>query len=132
MKSIDRRELRTAIRNSLLIVAIIHILAFLRVFESQQLTVETVWRALRFRLPIWTAWSLVAPGIWLLARYLSSRRLKSFQALAWFVFGCILSLASYYLLEAFFRILFLGGPFFDSFIETKEICFGAGIFRSTP
>jgi sensor histidine kinase YesM len=120
MKSFDRKAAWTAIRNSLLIVAAIHILVLLRSPQLEQFSLYNLLMRNRGQLLRWLAWSLVAPGIGLLARYFATRRLKWFQAFGLLLSGCMVSMSFYYVLEELFKMLFLGRPFFESFSETQK------------
>ena len=63
MKSFGRKAAWTAIRNSLLIVAAIHILILLRSSQFEQFSLNNLLMRNRGQLLRWLAWSLVAPGI---------------------------------------------------------------------
>ncbi len=120
MKPFDRKAAWTASRNSLLIVAAIHILILLRSLQTEQFSLYSLLTRNPGHLLRWLAWSLVAPGIGLLARYLATRRLKWFQASGFVLSGCLIFMFFYYVLEELFKMLFLGRPFFESFIETQK------------
>jgi two-component system, LytTR family, sensor kinase len=115
-----RKGAWTSIRNSLLVVAAVHILILLRNFQLEPFALKSLVTRQPGQLLRWLAWSLVAPGIGLLARYFATRRLKWFQAFGLFIAGGILSLLCYYVLEELFKMLFLGRSFFESFAETRK------------
>jgi two-component system, LytTR family, sensor kinase len=120
MKSLDRKAAWTAIRNSLLIVAAIHILVLLRSSPPGQFNLSDLFMRNRGQLLRWLAWSLVAPGIGLMARYFATRRLKWFQAFGLLLSSGIITMSLYYVLEELLKTLFLGRPFFESFGETQK------------
>lgn len=120
MRSFDRKAAWAAIRHSLLIVAAIHILILLRSSPPGKFSLSEFLASNQGHLLRWLAWSLVAPGIGLLARYFSTRRLKWFQATGLLASCGVLSMSLYYLLEELFKMLFLGRPFFESVAETQK------------
>lgn len=120
MESFDQKTFWLATRNSLLVVAVIHILILLRSAQSEGLSLASLVAGQPGQLLRWLAWSLVAPVIGLLARYFASRRLRWFQALGLLVSGGIISMSLYYVLEELFKMLFLGRPFFESVVETQK------------
>jgi len=120
MGSFDRKAAWPAVRNSLLVVAAIHILILLRSLQLEHFSLSQWIASNRGHLLRWLAWSLVAPGIGLLARYFATRRLKGLQGLGLLLGGGGLALAGYYVLEELFKMFFLGLPFFESFAETRK------------
>jgi signal transduction histidine kinase len=120
MGPIDRRSVWAAVRYPLLIVAAIHILALLRSLPSGPFRLTDLLTRQPGLWLRWLAWSLVAPGIGLLARFLAARRLRWFPALVLLLSGGLTSIALYYILEGSFQTLFLGLPFFGSFAETQK------------
>ncbi len=120
MKSFDRKAAWPAIRNSLLIIAVIHILILLRSSQPGPFSLKDLWTRQPGQWLRWLAWSLVAPGIGLLARYFATRRLRWFKAIGLLLAGGIISMSLFYVLEELFKALFLGRPFFESFIETQK------------
>ena len=120
MKSFDRKAAWTAIRNSVLVVAAVHILILLRSSQTGPFNLRDLWTRQPGQWLRWLAWSLVAPAIGLLARYFATRRLKGLHAFGLLISGCIISMSFYYVLEELFKMLFLGRPFFESFAETRK------------
>jgi two-component system LytT family sensor kinase len=120
MKVLDRKSAWAAIRNSLLIVAAIHILVLLRSFPPGQFNLNDLFMRNRGQLLRWLAWSLVAPGIGLLARAIAARRLRWLKAAGLILAGGLISISLYYVLEEALKVLILGRPFFESFAETQK------------
>ncbi len=83
MDSFERKRTWAAIRNSLLIVAVVYLVDLLRGFQSDLIAPNNRWRWVGGQMPAWLAWSLIAPGIGLIAKYFSIRRLKWFQTVGW-------------------------------------------------
>jgi two-component system LytT family sensor kinase len=120
MESLGRKAVWPSIRNPLLVVAVIHILIILRSAQSEGVSLTSLLTRQPGQWLRWLAWSLVAPGIGLLARYVATRRLKWSHAVGLFIASGVLSLLGYYILEELFKMLFLGRPFFESFAETRK------------
>jgi len=120
MNPLDRRSTWPAIRNSLLIVAAIHLLILLRRSPGESFNLSDLLTRQPGLWLRWLAWSLVAPGIGLLARYLATRQLKWLQTTGLLVSGGVAALSVFYILEELLKVLVLGHPFFGSFDETVK------------
>lgn len=125
MKFFDRRSAWPAVRNALLIVAAIHVLILLRSSQPGPFSLRDLWTRQPGQWLRWLAWSLVAPGIALLARSMAVRRLRWFQAIGLVFASGIISMSLFYVLEEFFKAFFLGRPFFESFVETQKNFLGS-------
>jgi two-component system LytT family sensor kinase len=120
MKALDRKAAWPAIRNSLLIIAAIHILILLRNFQPGPFSLKDLWANQPGQWLRWLAWSLVAPGVGLLARAIAARRPRWPKAAGLILAGGLASISLSYVLEESLKVLVLGRPFFESFAETQK------------
>jgi two-component system LytT family sensor kinase len=120
MKALDRKAAWPAIRNSLLIIAAIHILIHLRNFQPGPFSLKDLWANQPGQWLRWLAWSLVAPGVGLLARAIAARRPRWPKAAGLILAGGLASISLSYVLEESLKVLVLGRPFFESFAETQK------------
>lgn len=120
MRSTDRISAWPAVRNSLLVVAAVHILILLRSSPSGPFSLKDLWSNQPGLWLRWLAWSLVAPGVGLLARAVAARRPIWPKAAGLILAGGLASISLYYVLEESLKVLVLGRPFFESFAETQK------------
>jgi len=120
MDPLERKQTWATVRNSLLVVAVVYLVVLLRGFQGDLIPPQGRWRWVGGQMPGWLAWSLVAPGIGLVAKYLSTRRLKWFQAIGWIAASGAISICLSYLLKGLFDNLFFGSPILRSFDETQK------------
>jgi len=116
----ERKRTWVTMRNSLLIVAVVYIVLLLRIFQSDLIVPKDRWRWVAGQMPGWLAWSLVAVGIGLIAKYFSARRLRWFQTIGWIAASGAIFICLCYILKGVFDTLFFGSPIRGQFTETQK------------